>query len=266
MGSRESCVTPGLAASSLACLLLFSTAVVGRAADLTLTPVADTALLEVSPNNNIGGQPFFSAGTTQNGPRTRGLVQFDFTTLPVGAVVQSAELVFEVTGQPVDGLEVDTFSLHRVLQAWGEGTKTFVNPASPGQGVPATAGEATWNQRQSGFATWAVPGGQAGVDFVAAGSTEQTIFSAGLPYSFPSTEALVADVQYWLAHPEANFGWMLKAQNEELRFTARRFGAHESEQDTPRLFLSYTVVPEPGTGVLLGLGLAGFVWAIRRQR
>ena len=52
-------------------------------------PVADTSLLEVSPTNNLGGYHGMNAGTTQNGPRTRALLRFDFTTFPTNTLVQS---------------------------------------------------------------------------------------------------------------------------------------------------------------------------------
>jgi hypothetical protein len=250
---------------ALALAGFFSLAIppVSLGADITLNPVADTTLSETVPNNNNGGQTFFNAGTTQNGPRTRGLLMFDFGSIPAGSLITSAELVVEAVGQPSDGFDTDTFGLSRVLKAWGEGNKTAANPNAPGQGAAASVGEATWNQRLNGVAAWGAPGGLAAVDYSTTVSAEQIIYTSGNAYTFGSTPEMVADVQYWLDNPSANFGWMLAGENEQVRFTARRFGSRESVFDAPRLLVSYTPVPEPATWALCGAGLA--LLAVRRK-
>ena len=101
---------------------------------------------------------------------------------------------------------------------------------------------------------WGATGGQKG----------NYSLDAGVAYSFGSTLQMVADVQYWLDNTSANFGWVLAGENEQVRFTARRFGSRESVADAPRLLLSYSPVPEPGT---LALGCAGLAMlALCRQR
>jgi hypothetical protein len=47
---------------------------------------------------------------------------------------------------------------------------------------------------------------------------------------------MVADLQTWLVNPGTNHGWMLKAENESLRQTARHFGSSESSEP-PQLIL-----------------------------
>src|SRR3954469_14687626 len=147
-------------------LLLSSACPAAWAETLDLHPVADTTLIETQPNNNNGGQLFFSAGTTQNYPRVRGLVRFDLSALPAGAVINSVTLTLEMTKQPRDGYNSSTLGMHRMLQAWGEGDKVMADPLSPGLGAPATAGEATWNDRLFGSQPWAAPGGAPGQDYV----------------------------------------------------------------------------------------------------
>ena len=222
-------------------------------------------MIEAVPNNNLGGQVFFNAGTTQNGPRVRGLMTFNLAgEIPVSAVITSADLVMEVTGQPVDGFAASNFELRRVLRPWGEGSQTAGPDMSPGLGQLATFGEATWNHRFAGTTeTWSVPGGAIGVDFSPVISADHYIYgTADSPYHFASTPELVADVQFWLDHPDQNFGWMLRTQSEATRFTARRFGSRESDL-APLLYLNYEAVPEPGTLALITLGLVGF--GIRRR-
>ncbi len=236
-----------------------------RAETVQLTPTADTTLIAVSPDNNLGGKSFFNAGTTQNFTKNRGLILFDpLSIVPAGATIQSVSVKFEVLGQPVDGYAPGMFGLHRMNVSWGEGDK---NPSTQvGLGLPATMGEATWNSRFHGMSLpWSQPGGEAGVDFVAQASVSQIVYDVGnSPYIFDSTSALVSDVQYWLDNPGQNYGWMLKLADESVDFTSRRFGASEGP-DAAILTIQYAMVPEPGTMLLAGLGGAA-IWLRRKQR
>ncbi len=233
---------------------------------LTLRPVADTTLIETAPNNNLGGQSFANAGTTQNFTKNHALFRFDVSAIPNGSFVESASLVFEVTKQPVDGYAPADFGLHRMLVSWGEGNKTAADPRSPGQGAPASAGEATWLARFAQTANWAAPGGQAGTDFVAASSAGQTVYSvANSPYFFTSSQ-LAADVQLWLGNPGTNFGWMLLANDENPNFTARRFGSREDAINAPQLIVQYSAVPEPSAMALLAGGVLLLAQRIRQRK
>jgi hypothetical protein len=234
-----------------------------RADTITLRPSADTTLHEYFPENNLGAQVYFNAGTTQNGPRTRGLMEFDIAgALPAGATINSVSLTLEVVGQPVDGDTPSNFGLHRMLVDWGEGTGSG-NP--PTLGRAALPGEADWTHRfaQSPM-TWAAPGGLAGTDFVAAFSGDTFIYGVNFsPYVFGSTATLVSDAQEWLDHPELNFGWMMLTESEGDIFSARRFASREDPFRAPLLEIDFTPVPEPG---LWALGLvAGGAWWCRRM-
>ena len=123
----------------------FGAASVALADNIILTPSADTTLHEYFPENNLGAQLHINAGTTQNGPRTRGLMAFNVAgAIPSGAIINSVTLTLEVVGQPVDGDAPSNFGLHRMLVDWGEGTGSG-NP--PFLGRPALPGEANWNSR-----------------------------------------------------------------------------------------------------------------------
>src|SRR5207244_2214967 len=54
-----------------------------------------------------------------------------------------------------------------------------------------------------------------------------------------------ADVQAWLDSPQANFGWMLKSEAEEVRFSARQFASREYSNPAaaPQLAIDYTPPP-----------------------
>lgn len=223
---------------------------------LTLTPAADTTIAEIAADNNYGGAGFFNAGTSRNGHSSRGLLRFDVASaLPSSAEIIGVSLVLDAVREPSQDPEASAFGLHRVWVPWGEGDKV-PSPSGPGLGEPATAGEATWNDRFAFTSkTWSVPGGAAGVDYAAPAASELFVYGvADSPYTFASTPALVADVQDWLNRPEANFGWMLLSESEGLPATARSFGSRTSI-GPPQLEVEFVIVPEPGTGVLMGLAV-----------
>jgi len=234
------------------------------AATIALTPSADAALHEYFPDHNLGAQAWMTAGTTQNGPRTRGLMMFDIAgSIPPGATINSVSLTVEVTGQPVDGDAPSNFGLHRMLVGWNEGAGSG-NP--PSLGRPALPGETTWNERLTGLAVWGAPGGLAGVDFISQFSSDTFIYGVNFsPYLFDSTSRLVADVQLWLDQPAQNFGWMLMTQSENEIFSARRFASREDVFRAPLLQIDFTPVPEPSLALLvLAAGAAAWMW--RRSR
>jgi len=211
-----------------------------RAAEsVTITPSADTALLQNFPSNNFGGMAWFNSGTTQIFTTNRGLLKFDVAAhIPRGAQILSASLVVEVVGQPVDGDAPNPFELRRMLRDWGEGNKTGLPPSL---GAPATEGEANWTHR---FALttneWATPGGLVGVDVSPVVSIDTFVYGVTFsPYTFDSTARTVADVQTWLDNPATNFGWMLISAAEQLDFSARRFAAREDTNRAPALTIEY---------------------------
>ncbi|MHC4217896.1 MAG: DNRLRE domain-containing protein [Planctomycetota bacterium] len=174
----------------------------------------------------------FSTGTTSNGAG-----EFVFSGRTGGGIMQRAVLAFDVAGHVPAGAEIigasltltlvqtssgpQAHSLHRVLADWGEGTSS----SGGGTGAPATPGDATWLHTFYPDQLWAVPGG----DFSGAASSTQTVGSAGLAYTWPSTPAMVADVQSWLDSPAVNSGWLLKGNEAEVQ-TAKKFASRESTQ------------------------------------
>ncbi len=224
-----------LGAAGLGTLLLPAVAVTN-----VFSPVADTSLLEVAPLNNLGGFGGMNAGTTQEFMRTRALMRFDLTSLPTNSVVLAAKLELVVTRTPDEPPTETTFGLHRMLRAWGEGDKSPTT--QPGKGLPATPGEATWECAFHPTNNWAAPGGAPDVDYSSSESSFQNVVGLG-NYTFPSTPELVADAAGWVNHPTENFGWLLLCNNEDLNFTARRFGTREDFNAPPVLTIEHVVPP-----------------------
>jgi hypothetical protein len=192
-------------------------------------------LFEPNPTHNLGGHFDVSAGTTLSGPRARGLFRFDIAgQIPLSATVTSVSLQLTVIKVPSGGGVTSAFELRRVLEPWGEGNKTS------SQGGAASAGEASWNDRLTGTAPWATPGGQVGADFSSTVSATAPVAGLG-NVTFGSSTGLIADVQAWVANAGTNFGWVLMSQSEDQPQTARRFASREDPDHAPQLVIDYSL-------------------------
>jgi len=154
----------------------------------------------------------------------RGLMKFDFSNIPAGAQINSVTLGITVTKSPSG--PTGTFELHRMLREWSEAAST-------------------WETRIAGE-QWGEPGGEVGVDYAAAVSgTAEVGNLAGQTYTFASSPGMIADVTRWLTNAAGNHGWLVKAETEEIAFTARRVGSSEGSA-APRLIVNYTTAaPRP---------------------
>jgi hypothetical protein len=228
--------------AALAWLLCFAVVFSARADSVTLFPSADCTLFELVPSNSLGGVTWISAGTTQNGNTNRALMKFDVAAaVPPGSTITDVGLKVWVTRTPVDGNADSLFSLRRVLRPWNEGSNLPADPNYPGLGGPAAPGDATWIHNAFGESAWTIPGGQEGVDFAAGFSSSTFIGGITAEGYFFESGGAIADVQSWLDDPSSNFGWMLKTEEEDVNFTARRFGSRELGDpfESPQLTISY---------------------------
>ena len=212
------CLIPGMLRTFLIALGVAELAVLHSAAALIeLRPVADTSLHQISQANNMGGHSHVAVGVTAQGTRARGLFRFDLAAIPPNAVVTSVTITFDLQQIPRADSAGNSHSIHRILTAWGEGTKTG------NLGTAATAGEASW-LHSAHPTTWQSPGG----DFTAEPSATQVIGPSPGVFTMESTPGLIADVQAWLTNPAQNFGWLLKLTDEAPVLTARRFSSSET--------------------------------------
>lgn len=197
---------------------------------ITNFPVADTDLQMANPTSNFGSSPdIVSGGLGMNSgfDVRRILLKFDFSgQIPPQAIINSVILTVNVIFHlPAGGTgPASTFDLRRVLQDWGEM-------------------EATWDNRLSTTA-WNSPGAAGAGDSI--GTASSTVFVSGLgSYVFPSTAALVADVQDCVANPGTNFGWLLMSESEATPQTARHFASREDPVNTPYIVVDYSPPPPP---------------------
>jgi hypothetical protein len=217
---------------------------------VTLVPIADTSLFENDPDNNLGAASLVSGaiGSRGSGKRTRALMQFAFTNFPANAVLTSATLGLTVIKVPSETVATSTFDLHRLLQSWDEGNKGPY--LQPGSGSPADLGETTWADRFFDSVPWSAPGAGVSNDFTAVVSSRTTVSVAGT-YFFTN---LLADIQFWRAHPEQNYGWIMIAEDEVSLQTARHFGSREDPDptDAPTLVVEYIPVPRIDHSEIMG--------------
>jgi hypothetical protein len=237
------------------------------ATTLTLSPLADATLFQEGDTASGADDGFFAGinGNTGGFVERRGLIQFDVSAIPNGAVIQQVTLTLNVTRTAHAGAV--TNSLSRVTQSWGEGTSTA--PRGGGAGGTVTPGSATWNYRFWNTTPWAAPGGG---DFVVVPSASTSVGDVGA-YSW-SSAALKDDVQSWVQVPSDNHGWILIAGGPPGTTSAKRFASREFADPAQRPVLSVTYdfsgnggdAPLPlWADIALALSLVG-VMAVRRGR
>jgi hypothetical protein len=225
--------------SPLFLIALFS--ITGFCQTVVLNPIKDNTIYsEFSNRSNGAGANFFvgQTGAHASGAVRRGLLHFNFSSIPAGSVITSASLSITCNNVPPAGsAALNTVELHRSLASWGEGTSN-----GSGSGAIATVGDATWGCRFANGANgctqaWATTGG----DFSTIVSSTIAVTNAGI-YTFVSSAALIADIQKWVDTPAVNFGWILIG-NENTDYSARGFSSKESSATATKLTITYSAAP-----------------------
>jgi hypothetical protein len=189
--------------------------------------------------NSNGGGGTISAGTNGNGEPRRGLLCFDLTGIPSGAVIENATLILTLARSA--SLDIDrAIFLHRLLADWGENQASDAGLGmGSGMGVPAQPGDATWMARffDQGL-SWSTPGG----DFVDIPSATTMVTPELMPYYW-SSPGLLADVKTWIATPATNFGWIVQSDEDSFRGN-RQFHSRETLEagTAPTLQITYSVL------------------------
>ncbi|MCC6950227.1 MAG: DNRLRE domain-containing protein [Phycisphaerales bacterium] len=220
---------------------------------ISVGALRDNTLYESSTGSLSNGQGVYVfSGRTSQGLVRRALLQFDLSLIPAGSTITSATL--SLRSDQAQGSA--TYTLHRLLATWGEGSSDAGSPG--GAGTAATSGDATWLHRFHSTTTWTNAGG----DFVASASASTVVAGAG-PYSW-SGAGLVQDVQAWLDGGAISAGWALLG-NEVNAGSAVRFGSSENATSNmrPELTIEYTPAPAPGAA---GLGVLALLGGLRRRR
>lgn len=231
---------PNVALYALAPVALIA----GAHADVvTIEPFKDNTLFESATgatSNGIGDGLF--AGTTNQGAAVNGrrtVIQFDVAAaVPAGATINSVSLTLQVS--MAGGSGTIPMSLHTLSQDFGEGTSNSTMMGG-GMGAPATPDDATWIHTFFPGMFWTTAGG----DFNAAASAGALVNNGAVTWT---SGQLATDVQAWVDDPATNFGWLLKADDESVAPSAKRFVSRESAfpGDRPALMIDFD--PPGGTG------------------
>jgi len=211
--------------------------------------LADTVTLQAAKDNTLyqddlglvsnGAGSYFFAGVTGQGETRRGLIAFDLSSIPPGAVVSSASLRIRMSRTSAG---VEPVTLHRMLQNWGEGAANA--PANEGMGTAAQPGDATWVYSYFPLTLWddGSPEPPMGGHFAALSSASTPVDQIGF-YTWTGS-GLIADVQRFVDTPQTNFGWALIGVEDGLQ-TTKRFDSRENSvsANRPTLTVTFTVPP-----------------------
>lgn len=208
---------------------------------------ADTVTLQASKDNTLyqddlgllsnGAGAYFFAGVNGRGEIRRGLIAFDLSSIPTGAVVSSVSLRLRMS-RTMAGIE--PVSLHRMLQNWGEGTSNAA--ANEGMGIAAQPGDATWVFSYLPTTPWSdgSPEPVMGGHFETVGSATAEVDQIEF-YSW-SGQGLVADVQRFVNMPSSNFGWLIHGYEDDIS-TSKRFDSRQNNvvANRPTLTVTYAM-------------------------
>ncbi len=205
---------------SLVAVALIATTVSAQS-HAEIWPLKDNTLFQDNTGSlSNGAGIYFFAGKINNGGIRRGLLAFDIAAnVPSGARIDSVILTLRMSRTNA-GAGQQTFTLHKALANWGEGSSNA--GGEEGGGSPATTGDATWRHRFFNTAFWTTPGG----DFSQSASAGRVVDGIAF-YTWGPTPELTADVQSWLDNPGSNFGWVMLG-DESASLTAKRFDSRDN--------------------------------------
>ena len=223
---------------SLACFAL--SPALARAQVVTLNPDRDNTLFE-SPTGSLsnGAGVGVFAGANGAGLLRRAVLHFPVAAnVPVGTQVVSAVLRLHASmGQ----FQAQPFTLHRALQAWGEGASNATLQGGGG-GAPAAPGDATWIHTFFSTSTWANVGGDFDPTVLASAP------SGALGWAeFGPTAELTQAVRDWTTGFKVNDGFMVRGLEAGFA-TAVRFDSREHfDADVhPQLVLTLAPLADAG--------------------
>lgn len=202
------------------------------------------AATSLNGNYGAGASELLQVGyASPSSMYARALVQFDLSSLPSNAVIESVSLEFTLGSS---GTFVPEIAVYKMNQFWNEGTTSFCtynNPCNT-QGVAIAPGgtDVTWNETSysgTGANPWTTIGGSFSVT---ASATSVDIGASTILYT---STGLKNDVQGWVSNSATNFGWILKTDFITNSSAMRRFRSREgavvsgNNSTAPKLVITY---------------------------
>lgn len=217
---------------------------------VALVASQDNTLYEDNQSNSNGAGDFIFAGNNGGSSPRRSLLQFDLSSIPTGAIINSASVTLELSQTGAGASDV---AFHRLLTSWGESTSDA--PGGEGGGTAAATGDATWLHTSFDNQFWTNPGG----DFDSAASSTNNVDVLGSQ----TWTGLAGDVQGWLDGDFGNFGWIIIGDESVAGSSSNRFNSRTNASGVPTLTVDFTVVPEPSTAFV---AIAFSPLLLRRRR
>ncbi len=168
----------------------------------------DAHILADKPDNNTGAENLLEI--TGNGGMEDAkfaLLRFDLSHLPRSLEISRAVLQLYLVQRRTEQTVAKTLAVYRLRKSWGEGQGD-----DPGgvDGRPALEGECTWTAARQDEMLWAAPG----ADGVPQDRDGQPLDSLTVTPDFSTGQWLewhiTPLVQFWLAHPDSNFGLVVR--------------------------------------------------------
>lgn len=202
----------------------------------------DTHINQNIPTANNGASTLFYVGELSDGTYYRALIQFDVSSIPSTAIINSAVVSLMCTTE--DNTGDYNISFYRALAQWYEGSKVG---AAPDAGTDGS----TWNQRNAnGPLTWpSGPGGAAsGADRPATATATTVVSGSGARFEWNVT----ADVQNFVNGTYTNNGWWILKDPVTSVFPSSRKHFASSDNataaDRPMLTIDYSpFIPDGAT-------------------
>ena len=206
---------------------------------IKVTPSKDNSIFSEGNNLSDGAGLFIYAGRTNNSASVqvrRALIRFDVSSVPANAQVQAVKLTLTTLKSAGNSTTPHSFTLHKLLNNWGEGTSSGL-----GNGSPATPNDVTWQNTFYPSSNWTTNGG----DFVNTASAT-TIGILNELTEWKSINVgnvqMLNDVSTWVSNPSINFGWLIKGE-ESIRGSAKAFASREGLNVYPRTLTIYYSLP-----------------------
>lgn len=196
-----------------------------------LPSIKDNTMFSESGTKSLGAGKVFTGQNCQGNIR-RGLMQFDLSTIPNGAVI--TEVTLRVSAEKSGGNGDGVIDILGMTKAWGEGFSS-----GSGNGGPAVAPDATWTDAMLGTSFWDSPGGDFDPAILSSRFTNEVL----QVITFPSSANFVAQAQAWLNDPTTNHGILIRGV-EGQNCTAYRFGARDVGT-APELIVTWNNGCEP---------------------
>jgi hypothetical protein len=164
-------------------------------------PSDDTYVYESSPTSNFGTSSQIQVYPWEPSWTKRGLIKFDISSIPNGAIIKSAVLYLH---EATTFGSTRTIGAYRLTSTWGENSSTWNSVGIDFEGTPTATAILEWD----GLLGW-------------------------------NTWNLTSDVSDFVDGSKNNFGWLFMDTSEDSSQAYWYFKSKESSSDRPYLEIEY---------------------------